>query len=395
MKKLRLLVTDPKLFIKKVLIKLHLIKPNPIKAHYQFNPFERYTHMIHTGENVTGLSHLDLWIPQFLLADIDMIVMTRNHELFEAVKAKYPQISILYAKGAGEVRYYMERLIELKACFYPSNTGNNLHLLMQNQIQHIFIGHGDSDKTASAHKYFRVYDENWVAGEAHIDRFRNEGFDFSGLKQVKVGRPSLEDTLKHSETPWIERFEGELRLLYLSTWEGFFKEQNYTSAYMMRDFFEEMHEKNIFDRIDVKLHPWIGRRDESLLLFPKWLTELFQSGDTQATVHDKGIPVETLIKGSNVFICDISAVISESLAADGPIFVYIPKDTKIRLTQSKMMYGDYAYTFSTTDELVEKIEEVILKHNDYLADKRKEAMEYILGRDETLQEEFIKKLKEL
>lgn len=45
-------------------------------------------------------------------------------------------------------------------------------------------------------KFFRVYDENWVAGEAHIDRMLNANFNLNGLKHVKIGRPNLLDILK-------------------------------------------------------------------------------------------------------------------------------------------------------------------------------------------------------
>jgi len=363
--------------------------PPPSKDAYRYDPLVKYTHMIHTGENVTGISHLDLWVPQFLKAGVNFVVMTRSYKLFEAIKEKYPEVTVLFAKRAVDVSHYMKWMVALKACFYPSNTGNNLHPLMFKDIRHIFIGHGDSDKSASAHKFFRVYDENWVAGDAHIDRFVNEGFDFSGLMQVKVGRPSLEETLHISTNPWRERFDGKLKLLYLSTWEGFFQEQNYTSAYMMQDFFKQIHQKHTFDCIDIKLHPWVGRRDATLLELPEALKKM------DVTVHNKDVPVEKLIKEANIFICDISAVISESLAANGPIFVYLPKDREIKLTQSKMTYADYAYIFSSVEELIAQIEDVIVKGNDYLADKREAAMAYILGKEETLQECFIKKLKEI
>lgn len=44
--------------------------------------------------------------------------------------------------------------------------------------------------------FFRAYDENWVAGEAHIDRMLNAGFNLNGLKHLKTGRPNLLGILK-------------------------------------------------------------------------------------------------------------------------------------------------------------------------------------------------------
>ena len=389
MSKLTKLLNNPKLFFINMLNKRKKTKT------YQFNKFEKYTHLIHTGENVTGLSHLDLWIPIFQKANINFLIIVRHFELYKEVINKYPSLTVIFAKGNKEIDTYLNQLVFLKACFYPSNTGNNLHLLKFNHFTHIFIGHGDSDKTASAHKYFRVYDENWVAGEAHIDRFRNEGFDFRGLKQVKVGRPNLKETLLISQTPWQKRFNNQLNLLYLSTWEGFFEEQNYTSVYFMDKFFKEITNKKIFSKIGLKIHPGIGRRDTNLLSINNQFKDILSNSEINYNLYDKTTPVEEIIKKYNIFICDISAVISESLAANGPIFVYIPKDKNIKLTKSKMMYEDYCYTFSNLEELNQKIEEVIINKNDYLKENREKAMEYILGKKETLNDEFINKLKEI
>jgi len=396
MSKLTKLVNNPILFFQDAIKKPGVKDPaTKIKDKFNFNKFELYTHLLHTGENVTGLSHLDLWIPQFLKANIYFLIMIRNYELFETVKEKYPQLTILFAKGDKEIQYYLNQLVFLKVCFYPSNTGSNMHLLKFNDLKHIFIGHGDSDKTASAHKYFRVYDENWVAGKAHIDRFVNEGFDFSGLNSIEVGRPNLKKTLKISQIPWRKRFDGKLNLLYLSTWEGVYQEQNYTSVYFIRNFFNLIIKKNLLDIVNIKIHPSIGRRDIQLLSTNEDLKKIFEGTDINYNLYDKTKPVEDIIKESNIFICDISAVVSESLAANAPIFVYIPKDKEIKLTKSKMMYDYYTYTFSNLDELFEKIEDVVVNNNDYLASKREEAMEYILGKNNTLNDEFTKQLQKV
>jgi hypothetical protein len=358
------------------------------------NPLKRHIHLIHTGEDIIGESHLNLWIPHFVNSKVKFFILIRSYPLFEKMVEKYPLLDIVYAKESKDVIKLLAQLPYIKVCFYPSNTGNNLHLLQFNDLKHIFIGHGDSDKTASAHKYFRVYDENWVAGEAHIDRFRNEGFDFSGLKFVKVGRPNLRNILNHSKIGWKDRFGGKLNLLYLSTWEGVYKEQNYTSAYIINEFFDKIEKFN-FSKLDIKLHPKIGTRDKRLENIDRSFKETLSKSRLNFKIHSKNIAVETLIKNSNVFICDISAVVSDSLSANAPIFVYIPKDRNIKLSHSKMDYKDYTYTFSDIETLMERLEDVIINGNDYLAVSRENAMEYILGRYETVNGEFIKRVRGL
>ena len=394
MDKIKLLFRNPKLFFKKVYNKL-TGSSQPTLMASNFDPFDNHTHLLYSGEGEGGLSHLRLWIPHFLKAGVRFAVMVRNYELYRSLVELYPDLSILYGKNEKNVRFFLKRLVFLKACFYPSNTGNNLHLLKHTDVNHIFIGHGDSDKSGSAHKYFRVYDENWVAGEAHVDRFRNEGFDFRGLKFVKVGRPNLKELLQLSQKPWRERFEGKLKLLYLTTWEGVFKEQDYTSAYIMKDILKNVEDMGIFDEIAVKLHPWTGRRNPDLVSLPKELEALAEKFDTKMVLYSPDVALEEAIKEANVFICDISAVVSEVLAANSPIFLYYPKGKKIRLAKSKMDYDDYCYLFSNEEELMKKLRNVIVHGSDSLLPARERAMEYILGKEETLKENFVNHLREI
>ena len=93
-----------------------------------------------------------------------------------------------------------------------------------------------------------------------------------------------------------------------------------------------------------------------------------------------------------MFICDISAVVSECLSANAPIFLYMPKDKDINIANSNMPYEEYCYIFSSSEELYELIKEV-LNDNDYLAEKRLKAQEYIINVKDTLDNTFIKQLK--
>jgi hypothetical protein len=357
------------------------------KAH-NLSSKDGYINVLYSGENITGYSHLDLWIPYFKQSNVKFFIIVRNKKLYNKLINDFSDLSIVYIKKGKYINKFLSRFKDLKAVFYPSNTGNNIFLLENSKLKHIFIGHGDSDKTASAHKFFRVYDENWTAGEAHIDRFRNAGFDFSGLIFKKVGRPTLKDVLATSDTPWESRYNGKIKLLYLSTWEGFWIEQDYTSVYIIDDILSSLYSHYKSLDISIKLHPWTGKRNKNLLNVHNNLSKY------KCTIYTKEKPVNELIANANIFICDISAVVSECLSANGPIFVYIPKDKNIKLSSSKMSYSDYTYTFSSPTEFIEKFKEVI-SGNDYLADNRKKAMEYILGKEETLNNQFIKELQNI
>ena len=168
-------------------------------------------------------------------------------------------------------------------------------------------------------------------------------------------------------------------------------EQNYTSAYMITEIAELLKElDNITLR--VKLHPRVGSRDFSLLNATSKLEIFAEKNSLDCTIYKRDKAIDKLIIKSNMFICDISAVVSECLAANAPIFVYIPTDKEIKLSQSNMKFEDYTYTFSSVAELSEKMIKV-LDGDDYLQENREKAMKYILGKEATLKKQFISELK--
>lgn len=358
----------------------------------KINPYKKITHILHTGEGMThGPSHLNMWIPHFLKNGDDFIVLVRNRALFDWVKSNYSYIGVAFARRPVDVEDLLMHLAHVKAFYYLSNTGNLIHSLRYNNYKHVFLGHGDSDKAASAHKFFRVYDEIWVAGQAHIDRFENSNFQTNHIKFVKVGRPNMIDVLNASKSHWKSRFSNT-RVLYLPTWEGVYEENNYSSARLSVVMLSEL-QKKFNTHISMKFHPVTGSRNPVLkdvdTRVSEALTELGASFHVAAKTDD----LSDLIMNANVFICDISAVVSECIAANGPIFVYIPADKEIVKSNSNMDYEDYAYVFSSMDELFKLFERVIVDGDDYLAEARFNARNYLLSVEETQSGKFLQELK--
>jgi len=345
---------------------------------------------IYSGEKAIGISHFNLWLPIFDKYNIDYIIIIREKTLFNELKRNYPQTTIIYSNYKYLLYRILKKFKSLKAIFYMSNIGNNIDIISFLDIKHIFIGHGDSDKTASAHKFFRVYDENWVASDASIDRFKNADFNIDSLVFKKIGRPNLEDTLTLFSNSWKDRFNGNIKALYLSTWEGSYSEQNYTSVYIINELIESILKLDI-NTLDIKLHPFLGKRDNDLKNIKQDIKKL--SEKYHIKLYPKNEQISDIIQKYNIFICDISAVVTDSLVVNAPIFVYIPKNKNIDIAKSKMTYQDYTYTFSDIKELSQKLN-TVLKGNDYLQQKREEAMEYILGKSYIQNKSFYKYLKD-
>jgi len=355
--------------------------------------FSRTAHLLHTGEGMThGPAHLDQWVGEFISSKEEFSILIRDLALYKWAINKYPYLNIIYAKNPTDVENVLNKLPFLKAIYYFSNTGNLIHTLRYNIYQHIFLGHGDSDKAASAHKFFRVYDEIWVAGQAHIDRFKNAEFKTAHIDFIKVGRPNLKHIVKNTVNKEDKLNEQISKITYFPTWEGTYEENNYSSAHLSVILLSEVQRK-LNCKISAKYHPVTGARDVTLKNINSSLQEEFADRAYMLDVAEKSTPISNLITGSDAFICDISAVVSECISSLSPIFIYIPTDRVFSISSSDMQYSDYAYVFNSIPQLMALIDDVLINGNDYLKEARYKALDYLLSIDKTTNDAFISELQ--
>lgn len=338
-----------------------------------FNRFKKYKYYLHNGEGMAaGPNHLNIWLPILMSFRINFLLIIRDPKLYTWVTKNYPTVDVVFAKTAGNVGDVVAMTDEVALALYSSSTGNNIHLVRFEEIKHCFIGHGDSEKASSAHKALRMFDEIWVASQAHIDRFYNKSFNTKGLDFLKIGRPTLIEALKKSETPWNER--GEMKILYLPTWEGSNYKNDYTSVRMARQLLE------IASKVaptHAKLHPNTGSRDKTILNAEKLIDSSFKH-NSKISVIPSTVPLLDVYCNYNIFICDISSVVTECLALNAPIFLYYPKNIEIEMAASNMSFEDYCYVFSNLDEL-EKMLDRLISGDDYKKEARKKAVDYFIG----------------
>lgn len=354
------------------------------------NFFKKIPFIIHSGEiESAGLNQLIPWIEIFTRANVNFVILVRNLPLFQKLIKLYPWLSIGFVKRGVDVEEAIKLLPDALNVFYPSSTGNNIHIVRFNHLNHIFIGHGDSDKQSSAHKALRLYDEIWTAGQAHIDRFKKSNFNTQHIKFLKVGRPTLQKVINNcNESQSISD-----HILYLPTWEGVIEETNYSSTHISGQIIREVS-KLISSKITIKFHPFTGNRNKALFNVGENIKNIGIEESLPIELLSENCEIGSVIPFNNLFICDISGVVTECLSANRPIFVYIPLDKTISIAESEMSYSDYCYTYSSVKELTEKLIDV-MSGNDYLAENRKNAIDYFIGYNETIENRFIQQLNSL
>ncbi len=385
--------------------------------------------ILHVSEGAESLHHLDVWLPVFKKFEEELVIVIRTKQLYERIVQERPDTRVVYIKNGRNAEWLVKNSPLLKAVFYVSNTGTNVHFLRHTHLRHVFIGHGDSEKVASCSKYFRSYDEVWVAGLAHIDRFRNAGFDCSSIKFRVVGRPIARMLVKQS----VGSPSGQF--LYLPTWEGYQDEQNYSSVLLIEKAMPRILAITGLDAC-VKFHPFNGKEDETLKEVEKRLRDgivhdaVPSSGSPnsfggnqlnqvslQSNVYKFSLPLDNpegemrparqprvrvaertesateLMEHADFLVGDISSVISDFLVTGKPIFLFLPANRDVGMSSSSVPLDHYCYIYSDADELVDLIEKVIHKGDDYLQASRLAARSYFVDIDRTKEHQFEHELR--
>lgn len=387
-------------FIKRRVLKLFGVvstkAPRSIHTEHLY-PLLQPKILIYSGDSIKGggQNHMRMWVQSFQDCGIPFAILVRDISLYRYIRKTWPDVAIAYGRTSANVENIMDSVDNIKSVFYTSNAGNNVHLLRLNHLNHIFIGHGDSDKAGSSNKIFRAYDEVWAAGQAQVDRLATAGFDVGHLVIKKVGRPNLQncvykiDQLK--KMPKDDRLQA-LSIMYLPTWEGNFPSINYCSLYFSVPLLTSISTITPDASLLFKLHPVTGQRDKSIVNAGQQITRgLSKTSLICSVIKPSEILGDHLLR-ANVFICDVSSVITECLAIDAPIFIYKPSGDNIVFSESKIPHEYYAYVFSSVEEF-KTLFSTYISEGDTLAEQRAEARQYFFGVNETRKKVFQKEVR--
>ena len=314
--------------------------------------------VLYFGDGEKTVHEVTMWLPTVEGLPQRSLVLVRNRAAFEALPPT--TTAVLCVPSAQDLMTL--RLDCLRVALFVSNIGNNIHLLRTPGLRTAFIGHGDSDKSASANPFSKVYDEIWVAGQAGRERYARAGVGVRPEAFVEVGRPQLE----------LVRLAGDARspvptLLYAPTWEGWNAEQDYCSV---ATHGEQLVRAVLASSRPIRLlyrpHPYTGRRSRAVAAAHRRIVALLQEANEAAglrpvtltaeeperdsptgsarerharevaageallrrlperahvVVEPGGIPLISCFNASDGLVTDVSSVLSDFLASGKPLAV--------------------------------------------------------------------------
>lgn len=204
---------------------------------------------------------------------------------------------------------------------YVANVGRNIHLLREPGLKSAFIGHGDSDKTASFNPATKVYDEVWVAGEAGRRRYMRAQVGVREDETVLVGRPQLDVIEQAAGRPAGQPFT----VLYAPTWEGWTNDPYQTSLVLLGSAIVAELLATAGVRVIYKPHPLTARVNPAAgAASDEVIAMIAAAGVPHVAVLDNSRPLYELFNESDALISDVSSVVSDYLSSGKPYFVTNP-----------------------------------------------------------------------
>jgi hypothetical protein len=273
-------------------------------------------------------------------------------------------------------------LPDVRVALYTANVGKTIHMLREPGVRHVFIGHGDSDKSASANPFSKVYSEIWVAGEAGRDRYRRANIGIHGDDIMEVGRPQLSGIASHTgPIPG-----GELTVLYAPTWEGWTNDPAHTSVIRTGPRLVEQLLALPDVRVIYKPHPTTGSVSSAAAASDARIREsIARASRPGAPRHEVAVGISPglydCFNACDVLVADISSVLTDFMESQKPYVVPNLTGLDDDAFRAAFPSASAAYLLDPAAEQIGATLDLI-RASDPLAARRHDLKHYLLGPDD-------------
>ena len=219
----------------------------------------------------------------------------------------------------------------MRAVFYVNASSGNGAMVRYQQLTHVYLGHGDSDKPPSYNPTHAMYDKVFCAGPAAIDRYGVHGVDIPRSKFEIVGRPQVETVRPASGSG------GPTTVLYAPTWRGHVSETLLYSLPQGDTIVRSLLERGL--TVIFRPHPFSHDFPEDAAVVRRIDALLAADAAASGRAHLFGAAAETersimdCINTSDAMISDVSSVVSDYLFSGKPfalVAVPAPPDEFVR-----------------------------------------------------------------
>lgn len=329
--------------------------------------------LYHSGTEDT-VYQVNMWLSAIDRLHRPALIVIRERDCYLSLgKTSTPVVCIPDA-----VDFMTFTLPSVRVALYTANVGKTIHMLREPGVRHIFIGHGDSDKSASSNPFSKVYSEIWVAGAAGRDRYARAGVGIRDEDIVEVGRPQLEG-IELGRGPIGER---ELTVLYAPTWEGWTNDPTHTSLMRTGPALVDRMISVGNVRVIYKPHPLTGTvSTEAAKADAAIRASISRAAGRHETVAVGARTLYDCFNDSDVLVADISSVLSDYIASEKPYIVPNLTGLDEATFRDRFRSAGEAYLLDPAGERIGAILDLI-RDSDPLAAARQDLKHYLIGPSE-------------
>lgn len=333
------------------------------------SPFAAYF-----ADTPDGAYQLEQWIPAFerlAEAGTPITLLVTNANSASRLLDSSPLPILLCSGSAGLEAFVKTRKVQV--LFYVNNNQANFTPLRLNNLTHVHLSHGESEKSSMVSNQLKAYDRAFIAGLAARERIlaHVRGIDPSHL--VEIGRPQL-DGHQTSETPPM----GRLTVLYAPTWEGDSDSMAYSSLASIGPKLVNLLGNDPRIQFKFRAHPKTGSRSlvhrEHLRLISRTLgypTSRFARRNTGYPLCD----AVSDIRDADVVVTDISAMAMDAVGLNKPTLILAPPtDTRDSPTNQLM-----SVVPTWSDVPADAVSRLVALAHEGANEKQREFREHVFG----------------
>lgn len=144
-----------------------------------------------------------------------VVVISRMPETTNILLDECP-LPVLHGPRVTDIEAFMAGH-EIGLVLYVNQNVRNFQMLRFARPAHVFVSHGESDKSYMASNQLKAYDRVFIAGPAAAERLEGALVEFDvAARAVEIGRPQADVTYDAPQLP----DDGRTTVLYAPTWEG-------------------------------------------------------------------------------------------------------------------------------------------------------------------------------
>lgn len=273
---------------------------------------------------VAGDYQLKMWLPYLEQLGVPFAILARSAQMLPRAARLNTSAPLISCPAVTGLDICM--VPSVRAVFYVNINGSIADGVRYIDRTHVHLNHGDSDKPASYHPIFAMFDRDFVAGPAAVDRFARHGVFMPQEKFVVVGRPQVAAITEANTHPLPDR----RTVLYAPTWQSGMREMSLSSLEHGERIVRTLLDAGV--RVIFRPHPLSAGQSDAAATIAR-INAMLVSARTPQCPHltssqaSKKDIIDN-INRSDAMVTDVSSVVSDYLASCKPMAVVLPTGTQ-------------------------------------------------------------------